>query len=220
MLWLWVNLEGRHSDCWYWRIRKLGCTRNLSQKTECKRSPDNPQRQRICTSCGRWYSIIVRRRLRIPRTHSEAGTDREEWRSQWRTSRWTGRVSTDRVNRWRWSPWRLLVDSRRLHLSSSQWTSSSTLRFEGRNIPYPTEIHWCDKVNLHWSGRHANEKCWWLLECRLKQKSIRLVERFTKFTLLKEKPPKRICVVQGEIDKSSNDYQTRSCVARSMDKTL
>ena len=27
------NLEGRHSDCWYWRIGKVGCIRNLSQKT-------------------------------------------------------------------------------------------------------------------------------------------------------------------------------------------
>ena len=40
----------------------------------------------------------------------------------------------------------------------------------------------------------------------------------TKFTLLKEKPPKRIHVVRGGIDKDSNDYQTRSCTARNMDE--
>ena len=41
---------------------------------------------------------------------------------------------------------------------------------------------------------------------------------FTKFTLLKEKPPKGFLWSEEEIDKSSNDYQTRSCVARSMDQ--
>ena len=40
---------------------------------------------------------------------------------------------------------------------------------------------------------------------------------FTRFTLLKEKPPNGICG-PGEIEKSSNDYLTRSCTARSMDE--
>ena len=48
-------------------------------KFECKRSPDNTQKKRrICISCGRWFSKIIRRRLRIPRTHSETGIDRKE----------------------------------------------------------------------------------------------------------------------------------------------
>ena len=92
---------------------------------------------------GRWYSKSVREWIRIPRTHSKEGTDRKERRFEQRTSRWIGRVSTDRTNRWRWSLCRLLVDQRWLHLSSSQWTSTSTLRAEGRNMPYSTEIHWC-----------------------------------------------------------------------------
>ena len=33
----------------------------MSKKTECKRSPDNPQRRRICISCGRWFTKIIRR---------------------------------------------------------------------------------------------------------------------------------------------------------------
>ena len=40
---------------------------------------------------------------------------------------------------------------------------------------------------------------------------------FTKFTLLKEKPPKGY-VVRRETDKDSSDYQTRSCMARSLDE--
>ena len=80
-------LERRHSGCWYWRIRKVGRIRNLSQKTECKISPNNQQRRRICISCGRWFSNIIRKRLRIPRTHSETGTHRKERESQRRISR-------------------------------------------------------------------------------------------------------------------------------------
>ena len=38
----------------------------MSQKTECERSPDNPKRCRIDISCGRWFSKIIRKRLRIP----------------------------------------------------------------------------------------------------------------------------------------------------------
>ena len=36
---------------------------------------------------SRWYSKIVRKRLRIPRTRSKAETNRREWRSQWGNSR-------------------------------------------------------------------------------------------------------------------------------------
>ena len=57
---------------------KLGCIRNLSQKTECKRSLVNPQRRIICISRGRWFSNIISKRLRIPRTHVETGTHRKE----------------------------------------------------------------------------------------------------------------------------------------------
>ena len=57
-------------------------------------------------------------------------------------SRRIGRVSTVRTNRWRWSTCRLLVRPRWLCLSSSQWTLSSTLHAEGRNIPNSTGIHW------------------------------------------------------------------------------
>ena len=41
---------------------------------------------------------------------------------------------------------------------------------------------------------------------------------FTKIRSVERKTSRRIHVVRGEIDKSSNAFQTRSCVARSMDK--
>ena len=36
------------------------------------------KRLRICISCGRWFSEIIRKRLRIPRTHSETGIHRKK----------------------------------------------------------------------------------------------------------------------------------------------
>ena len=101
-----------------------------------ERNIDQTKRWWIHISFCRWYSKIVRKRPRIPRTQTC-----KEWRSQWRTLRRTGRVSNDRNKRWRWCPERLLVDPRWLHLSSSHWTSSSTPCIERRNIPYSTEIH-------------------------------------------------------------------------------
>ena len=152
---------------------------------------------KMMNSCSqlRWYIKIVRKRLRYPRTNSQAGTDRQERRFQWRTSRRIGRVSTGGIYRWRWSPCRLPVDSRWLHLSSSQWISSSTLCAKRRNIPYSTEIYGCHKVYSRCSGRHARETCRSWLECG---------RGFTKFTLCGP----------GEIEKHSIDYQTRSCMAR------
>ena len=117
-------------------------------------------------------------RQRIPRTHSEAGTNPQDRWSQWRTSWWTGRrVSTDTNHRWRGSPCRFLVDPRWLHLSSSQWTTGSTLRAEGRNISHPTEIYWWNLVYSYWTGcvtREANRR---LQEWRLGQIFVRLMER-------------------------------------------
>ena len=71
----------------------------ISQKTECERSLDNSKKWRLSISCGRWFSKIVRKRLRIPGTHSETGENREERGSQRRFSRRSGRVSTCRTKK-------------------------------------------------------------------------------------------------------------------------
>ena len=73
-------------------------------------------------------------------------------------SRRTRRVSSVRIKRRGWSPVRLLVESSWFHLSSSQWTSSSTPCAERRNIPNSTEIHWCDQGYFHLSGCVASSK--------------------------------------------------------------
>ena len=40
------------------------------------------KKKRICISCGRWFSKIIRDRLRIPRIHSETGIHRKQRESQ------------------------------------------------------------------------------------------------------------------------------------------
>ena len=93
-------------------------------------------------------------------------------RSQRRTSRQLGEFSTDRNKRWRWSPKSLQVN-----LSSSDRTSSSTLRAERRNIPYSTERHWRDQDCSHKSGCDAKKPYWRFLECRRGSKFVRFMDR-------------------------------------------
>ena len=93
---------------------------------------------------------LSRRDYEFQELHSKSGVHRKEWTSQTRISRRTWRVSPDRTQRWRGSPYRLLVDSRWLHLSPSQRTPNSTPCAERRNISYSTEIHWCDQNYASW----------------------------------------------------------------------
>ena len=82
------NLEGRHSDCWYWRIGKLDASDIHSRRLNAKEILKKPTRRRICISCGRWYGIIIRKGLRSPRIHPEAAMDRKEGELQRRISQW------------------------------------------------------------------------------------------------------------------------------------
>ena len=88
--------------------------------------------------------------------------------------------------RWRWSPKRLW---------SSQWTSSSTLRAEGGNIPCSTEIHWCYDVHSYWSGCVTREQDWRLLECRRAQKLVRFLERVHEIYFVEGEASKKKDVV-------------------------
>ena len=57
------------------------------QKTECEGSSENPKRWRICISCSRSFTKNIRKKLQIPRTHSETGIRRKEREYQRRISR-------------------------------------------------------------------------------------------------------------------------------------
>ena len=189
-----LNLQRRYLCCRNRGRGNDGRIGNPSSKNQCKRSIEATKGKILYIPSGRWYSKMWKR-PRIPRAHSKAGTT---WR-QWRTSRRTGRVSTDRIKRWRWSLETLFVDSRWLHLSSSHWTSSSTLYAERRNIPYSTEIHWYNHGYLHISGRVARGTKRWLLKCGRGSKFIRFLERMHEVHFIASD------VVRGETDKSSSN---------------
>ena len=161
--WIWADrgviLERSYSDFGFGRFGKLDASEIYLRRINAKEVLITQKGSEFIFTSSRWYSKIVRKRLRIPRTHSKTETNRRERSFQWKNSRRIGRVPTYRNNRWRWSHERLLVDPRWLHLSSSRWTSSSSLCAEGRNIPYSTKIQWCKKVFSHWSGRNARETC-------------------------------------------------------------
>ena len=181
-----------------------------------KRRIDETKRWRIHISSSRWKQ-----------QHCQEGTTNSENQLQGGNrpygakisvdfSRRTGRVSTDRNDRWRLKP--VPTSFWSIQVSSSQWTSSSTQCAEGRNIHYSTEIHWCNKVYSYWFGRHARNTYWWLVEDRFEQKFFELLQRIQEVHTIARKTSQGIYVVQEKTDKYSNDYLTRSCMARSMDE--
>ena len=128
----WGIWKGDLSGCRHRGLEMMDASEILSSKNQRERSIDIRQKEdEFIFPEIHGTNKIVRKRLQFPRTHPEAGANRKERRFQQRTSWWTRRVSTDRINRWRGSPCRLLVDSRWLPSSSSQRTSSSTPCAEG-----------------------------------------------------------------------------------------
>ena len=125
------NLERRYFESRPGRLGKVGCIRFVSSENQCKGSIDQSKKMMKSSS------------------HSQMEQQNCQGDCEFRVP------TLDRTHRWRWSPCRFVVDPRWLHLSSSLWTSSSTLRAEGRNTLYSTEINWCYKVCSYWSGRHA-----------------------------------------------------------------
>ena len=133
------NLERRHSDRRFGRFGEVGRIRNLSAKTHCERSTDITKRKWIHIPGSRRYSKIARKRPRIPRTHCQAGTNRKERRFQWTTSRRTRRSLNQIESR----------DDAEARADFLSIQGDVIYRHhnecaEGRNIPYSTEIHWCD----------------------------------------------------------------------------
>ena len=199
----WRNLEMRYSGRRHWGIGKHRRIRNPSSKNQCKRSFDATKERKIRVPSSRWHRKTVSQRSRIPRTHSKAGTTCGERSSQWRTSRRTGRAPTDRNKRWRWSPERLLVDWRWFHLSSSYWTSSSSLCCVPKEkIPIPLKKHWRDQINSHKSGCDARNAYQ-----RLLANFVRFVDRIHEIHVIGWETSSRACVVWWAPDKDPSNCQ-------------
>ena len=68
---------------------------------------------------------------------------------------------------------------------------SSSLRAEGRNIPYSTEIRWCDQGFFHKSGCVARKRYRWFLDLWREQEFVRFVEMFLKIHFIERTPLQR-----------------------------
>ena len=172
-----------------WKIWKSSTHQTfILEESTRRRSWSDKKSRWIHIPSSRWYSKSVRKRPRIPRTHSQARTNRKEWRSQWWIWKRTGECQPTEPTDDAEARADFLVDLRWLHLSSSQWTSSSTLRTAGRNILHFTEIHWRDEevLILIWTSckkKRIND-CWNVDSNKHLSDSWK---GFTKFTLLKER---------------------------------
>ena len=186
------NLERKHSDCGHRRVEELARIRNLPSKNARKRGIDHTKGRIIHISSGRWYNKIVRKRQRIPRTHSKADTNRMEWRSQWRNSRRIRRVSTDRTKRWRRSTQRLTVDDFILP------------RVETFAVPLKyIDVTRCRHTNLDVMQAKRIEDYWIVDENWNLSDSW---SGFTKFTLLKEKSPQWFLRSKERLTKCGQKY--------------
>ena len=142
--------------------------------------------KKMMKSYSHWQMVqpnCQEKRPRIPRTHSKAGTDRNERRSQRRTSKKLGGASTSRNKRGRRSLQRLLFYRHhvepRVHLCVPKEESFPTpLKFfdvtsrSHINLKVMQE----KRINDYWNvdGDRTLSDVW---------------TGFTKFTLLSEKPP-------------------------------
>ena len=130
-----------------------------------------------------WYSKIVRRRPRIPRIHSKAGTTCGESRSQYKSLRRTGRTSTDRIKRWRWSP----GTSGRFKVTSSIVITLnlvfSHLCRKKKHSP------WATYTNLDVLQEKRNDDEYWIVVDENRSSSVSR-KGLTMFSLVEEKPPK------------------------------
>ena len=95
------NLGRRYSDYWCWRIGKFGVIETYSRRPNTKEVLITHKDREFVFPETKWFSYIIRKKLRIPRIHSETGIHRKEREAQRRISWRQGRVSTGRNKRWR-----------------------------------------------------------------------------------------------------------------------
>ena len=95
MRWSRVNSEGKILRVNLEEWETMDASEILSTTSQWGRSTDLTKGRRICIPSSRCYGKIVRKRVRIPRTHSKAETNRGEWRSKKKTSRRIERQPTE-----------------------------------------------------------------------------------------------------------------------------
>ena len=109
-----------------------------------------------------------------------------------------------------------MVYSRGFHLSSSFWTSCSSLRVERRIISNTTEVHWRDQEYTYESGCVARETYQRLLKCWWRSNLVWLVDRIHEVSVVEWETSWTVHVVRAETHKHSSNYWTWSFVDRNL----
>ena len=204
--WLWTDREGEFGNeiSWYqtWKIWKIWMHQIFSLKNQSKGSIDQSKNDEFifpiadgtAKLSGRHHefretTVRLEQPVRSEDLSGEIQDESEE--SQPAEPADDAEAHAD-----------FLVDSRWLHLSSSQWATSTTACRRKKHSPFVMQEK---KIDDYWnvdSSKHLLDS--WT--------------GFTKFILLKEKLPKRIYVVRMKNDKRSIDDEIRLCMSRSMDE--
>ena len=173
-------------------LGKFGRVRNSCSKAQHKRSFNATKGWQFYLPNRRWNSKIVWKRSRCRGNHCKAGTTCKERRSQRRTSKKFGEVSTDRNKKMTLKPamtfgqWK----ERSFIVITSTLEFGSTCRKKKHSV-----FHW-EYIDVIRST-HTDLDVWQekRIEDYWKVDSNRNLsdswKGVTKFTLLKEKPPKR-----------------------------
>ena len=121
-------------------LKKLDASEIYPRRLNAKEVLITQKDGELVISCGRWFCKIIKKRLRIPRTHSETGIHRKERISAENLTA-TGKSFNLKNQSMTQKLRKTLVDSREFHLLSSFWTESSIIVLaEKRIIPYFTRF--------------------------------------------------------------------------------
>ena len=128
-----------------------------------------PKEWKIHLSSRRWTNQTSLRRSGTKNIHLDTGSPNSRRRSKTfsRRGRRVSHITNSRIiSRCRWSTEWLLVHVRKLHIPSSRWTQSQTVRADWRIIHCSTEIHWRYQNYKNEFGCCARTPHRWLLEYR------------------------------------------------------
>ena len=212
------NLERRYSDCGFGRFGKVGRIRNLSSKNQRERSIDFTKRRYPTfpaadgtAKLSGWHYDFLESTLRREQTV----------RSEDCSGELQGEPGESQPTEW--------TDD--AEARADLWSTQGDFIYRHRNEPrvylyvskeeaFPIPLKYIDVARSTstdldvMQGKRVDD--YWNVDSNRRQSGS--WRGFTKLTLMKEILTKGNMWSWGELDKSSNDYLTRSWVARSMYK--
>ena len=149
------------SDYWCWRFGKFGVIKNYFRRLNAKEVLITQRNEELVFPAADDSAKIIRKKLRIPRTHTETGIHSKKRISAENLMAIGKSFDLKKQKMTRESRGifglmqklgKTLMLFKRCHLSSSYRTESSTVRAEKRIISNSTELYWCHERNLCRSG--------------------------------------------------------------------